>query len=828
MENKLYAEIIVDNTSSNTDKVFTYGIPKEFREKIDLGMRVLVPFGRGNKLLEGIVLKIVGKIDFNAKLLKNIESLVDESSLISKDMLELSEWIKDEYLCSHIEVLKTMMPTGITNKSIKYVRLNEQMNDKLDIKTLTQAQQNTIHYLKTNGEIELENLKVFLGVKSITIDLNHLIDSGIIDIIDRVEQSINKKYEKYVLIKFKNTQLEQILKSIGKSAFKQRDIINYLSNIEGTMTLRTLMAETDSSLNSVRALEDKGYLEIEEKIVDRLDIASGIEEYKKIKLSPSQKVCVDTIYDDYIGGENKTYLLHGVTGSGKTEVYLQLIEKMLDLGKQAIVLVPEISLTPQTVDRFVGRFGDNVAVLHSRLSLGERYDEWRKIKSGRVQIAVGARSAVFAPFSDLGIIIIDEEHEDSYKSSRNPKYDTIAVSEKRCEIEGGILLLGSATPSIDTFFRAKKGEMELLSLPERANKKEMPPIEVVDMKVELQNGNKTIFSEKLYEGIVKNLKEKQQTILFLNRRGFSTFVSCRACGFVLECDSCDISLTYHNNSNNLRCHYCGLSKSIPRNCPECGSTYLKHFGIGTQQIEEIVKTEFPEARVSRMDVDTTSKKGSHEKILNAFKRGETDILVGTQMIAKGLDFPNVTLVGIIAADTSLNLPDFRASERTFQLLTQVGGRTGRGELDGTVVLQTYEPDHYSIEMAKDHDYLGFYEKEIKLREAFGYPPFSNIINLVFSSKDERAMIEFANKTHGKIVAQIKKNNKEYDLKKILGPNPSLVYKVKDRYRYQILLKCEDDELTEIKKIIKKICIIDKGKIKTDVNINIDVNPTSIL
>lgn len=825
MEDKRYAEIIVDNTSSNTDKVFTYGIPRELNDKIELGMRVLVPFGKGNKLLEGIVLNLVEEINFSEKLLKYVKSLVDESSLISRDMLELSEWMKEEYLCSHIDVLKTMMPPGITNKSLKYMRL---IKSPLESSQLSFIQQKAINYLKAKGEVEIEEFKKFLGVKSITIDLNHLIDDGVIDIIDRVEQNVNKKYEKYVTKKFSNSNLDEILVSIGKAAHKQREMVMYLSQIDKDILLKTLMTQTQSTLGSVKALEERGYISVEEKIVDRLDISVGIDEYKKIKLSHKQRICVNNIYDDFIGGENKTYLLHGVTGSGKTEVYLQLIEKMLELDKQAIVLVPEISLTPQTVDRFVGRFGDNVAVLHSRLSLGERYDEWRKIKSGRVQIAVGARSAVFAPFSDLGIIIIDEEHEDSYKSSRNPKYDTIAVSEKRCEIEGGILLLGSATPSVETYFRAKNGDIELLTLPERANKKELPPIEVVDMKTELENGNKTIFSKKLYDGIVRNLKNKHQTILFLNRRGFSTFVSCRACGFVLKCDSCDISLTYHSGSDNLRCHYCGLSKAVPKTCPECSSTYLKHFGIGTQQIESIVKSEFPNALVSRMDVDTTSKKGSHERILTKFKKGETDILIGTQMIAKGLDFPNVTLVGIIAADTSLNLPDFKASERTFQLLTQVGGRTGRGDLDGEVVLQTYEPNHYSIEMAKDHNYKGFYEQEIKLREAFGYPPFSNIINLVFSSKDEKAVIKLANDTYLKLIKEIDEAKKNYDTRKILGPNPSLVYKVKDRFRFQILLKCDDDELIWIKKIIKKICIIDKGKLKTDVNISISINPTSIL
>lgn len=828
MERNKYAEIIVDNASSNTDRRFTYLIPKRYREKIELGMRVLVPFGRGNRLVEGIILNTVDKINFDPSKAKEITSLIDESSTISKDMLELSLWMKDEYLCTHTEVLKTMMPAGITKKAIKYVILN--LDEISEDSNLTDVQLKAIDYLKENSnQVELEDLKSFLKVKSIIKDLQDLLDREIFYIEDRVEQNVNKKYIKYVSRNFREENLDEIIKGMNKSAYKQIEILKFISK-NSNISLKELMTKTDSSLQTVRALEEKGHVIIEDKVVNRVEFDDTIEEYKKIKLSEEQKVCVDTIYGDYVGGENKKYLLHGVTGSGKTEVYLQLIEKMLDLDKQAIVLVPEISLTPQTLDRFVGRFGNQIAILHSGLSLGERYDEWRKIKTGRAKIAVGARSAVFAPFNDLGVIIIDEEHEGSYKSSRNPKYDTIKVAEKRCEIESGILLLASATPNIETYYRAKKGEIELLTLPTRANKKQLPPIDVVDMKEELNYGNRTIFSKNLYDGIINSLKNKEQIILFLNRRGFSSFVSCRQCGFVLKCDSCDISLTFHQSSSNLRCHYCGLSKRLPPLCPDCGSKYLKHFGIGTQQVEELVKETFPQASVIRMDVDTTSRKGSHEKILTKFKNGKVDILIGTQMIAKGLDFPNVTLVGIIAADTSLNLPDFKASERTFQLLTQVGGRTGRGELDGNVVLQTYEPEHYSIQMAQKHDYIGFYQQEIKLREMFEYPPFINIINLVFSSKNERKVIATSEEIFTQLSDDISKKLVDYNMQNLLGPNPSLIYRIKDRFRYQVLIKARDEELEIIKNIVKKRCIIDREKKNKnkDVKIIVDINPTSIL
>ncbi|HSH34844.1 primosomal protein N' [Schnuerera sp.] len=571
-------------------------------------------------------------------------------------------------------------------------------------------------------------------------------------------------------------------------------------------------------------------IEIFNKEIYRTTIKDDIMPYRKHKLSLEQKYCVDTILES-VNNKDKTnkFLIHGVTGSGKTEIYLQLVEEMINSGKESIVLVPEIALTPQTISRFVGRFGDNVAVLHSRLSFGERFDQWRKIKEGKVQIAVGARSAIFAPFNNLGLIIIDEEHESTYKSSMNPKYNAIEVAEKRCEQEGAFLVNGSATPSIESYYRSKNGELKLLSLKKRINEKKMPDVKIVDMREELSSGNMSIFSRELHQAIDDNLKAGKQTILFLNRRGYSTFVSCRQCGYVVKCNECSISMTYHLEENKLKCHYCGLAINPPKVCPVCKSKYIKYFGIGTEKVEEFTKNIFPKAVVKRMDMDTTSKKGSHEYILDKMKNNKIDILIGTQMVAKGLDFENVTLVGIIAADTSLNLPDFRSPERTFQLITQVAGRAGRGAFDGKVVVQTYSPEHYSIQCAKEHNYLDFYNKEIVLRKEFNYPPFINLISIVVYGENNKYIEMKAKEIYGLLVKNMKSKDLEEVAENTTGPFPAPLEKIKKNYRYQIIIKSKDKHMKKLKKIIEWVCILNKNKINlSGVKFNIDINPNSIL
>lgn len=482
--------------------------------------------------------------------------------------------------------------------------------------------------------------------------------------------------------------------------------------------------------------------------------------------------------------EMKKFLLHGVTGSGKTEVYIQVIREYVKKGFGAIVLVPEISLTPQTVRRFVERLGNKVAVFHSRLSKGEKYLEWQKVNSGKAKVVVGARSALFTPVNNLGIVIIDEEHDTSYKSGQTPYYHARDVAEKLCEINNATLVLGSATPDISTYYRAKNNEIELLELKERTNHKELPKTDIIDMREELALGNKTIFSKRLYDEIKFNLEKGEQTILFLNRRGYSTFVSCRKCGFVARCKNCNIALTYHLDSNTLECHYCGAKFKNFDLCPVCHEKYIKYFGIGTQKIENAVKKVFPKASVIRMDLDTTSKKDAHEGILDKFRNENINILIGTQMIAKGHDFPNVTLVGVMAADTSLNSNDFYSAERTFDLLTQVSGRAGRAEKSGRVIIQTYESDNYSIIAAKNHDYERFFNQEIILREQLNYPPFCDIILINVSGDNENKVIEESRKIR-EIFSECFLNNNEVC---VLKEVPAPISKLKNKYRFRIIIK----------------------------------------
>ncbi|MTI69934.1 MAG: primosomal protein N' [Firmicutes bacterium] len=821
MFKKEFVEVIVDNRSTKTDRIYTYKIPDSKKDILKEGMRVLVPFGFGNKLLEGIVIGFKEEIDIDINKVKGIKKIVDQEPVLSKNMINLGMWMKYKYLAQFIDVFRTMLPTGISNKVNKYISLNK--IDKINLDSInSENQKKIVKYLLNNGESEFNTIRKNLNLNNINSSMKSLKKKGIIKTKRRVDNKIDKRYERFVKLLTSNN--EEI--NINKRAYKQIEILKYLKK-NNNIKLNKLLSITNSNLQSAKSLESKGIIKIYEKEVKRNPVTKEIKKSYKYKLQYEQQKCFDIINSDIQNKRHNKFLLHGVTGSGKTEIYLQLIEKMLNLKKQSIVLVPEISLTPQTLDRFIGRFGDDVAVLHSRLSLGERYDEWRKIKEGEVNIVVGARSAIFAPFKNLGLIVIDEEHESSYKSSMSPKYDTIEVAKKRCELEDASLLLGSATPSINTYYEALKNDIKLLELNNRVNDKNMPEVDVIDMKEELKSGNKSIFSEKLYEAIKDNLKIGKQTILFLNRRGFSTFISCRECGHVLKCRECDISLTYHRNKNSLICHYCGLAVKPPNVCPECGSKYIKYFGIGTQRVEEMVKEAFDTAKVLRMDVDTTSKKGSHERILNKFKEGNADILIGTQMISKGLDFPNVTLVGVIAADISLNLPDYRSSERTFQLITQVAGRAGRGDNEGKVIVQTYEPDHFSIQMAKNHNYKEFYKNEILLREEFEYPPFINLINIVISGIKEHNVIKTSKETYREIINNIDKIKMQFNKDDIMGPNPAPIMKIKGKYRWQILIKCDNGNISILKDIIYSICV-ENNENKKSIKFNLDINPISII
>ena len=542
------------------------------------------------------------------------------------------------------------------------------------------------------------------------------------------------------------------------------------------------------------------------------------------KLTEEQEYAVGRVVSAIDDGRHERFLLHGVTGSGKTEVYMRAAEHCVKQGRSVIMLVPEISLTPQVIDRFIGRFGaDRIAVLHSRLSAGERYDEWMRIRNGQVDIVIGARSAVFAPVGRLGLVILDEEHETTYKSDMTPKYDTVEVALKRLQSHRGVLICGSATPSVTTSYRADQGIYKKLELTERYNQVQLPHVEVVDMRMELRSGNRSVISQALYDGIDASLKEGKQIILFLNRRGYSTFISCRECGKVLECPHCGISLTYHKENDRARCHYCGHEIRPPKVCPDCGSKYIRYFGVGTEKVEETVKELFPDAVVERLDLDTVKKKGSIEAMLRRFRKGKTDILIGTQLVAKGLDFRNVGLVGIVSADVTLHIPDFRSPERTFQLITQAAGRAGRGDDIGNVIIQSYTPENYAVQKAAQQDYSGFYEEELGLRRLMGYPPFSDLFQVVFASKSEADAARGAELWYRDLTEMLS----EEDAGNVFRPQPAPMNKIKETYRSCMLIKCPQGRrksYTEALEIIKE-----KNKDKKNTYaVTVDINPYSFV
>ena len=642
---------------------------------------------------------------------------------------------------------------------------------------------------------------------------------------NNLENRAKEKTVRFIRLKKDSNQIEFDISEKKIKSDKQIRALRMLSKI-GEIPSKELenLAEISSAI--LKTLEKNGYIEFFDNTVERNPfIHKVVNETKNLQLTDEQKKAYMAVEDAIDDMMNSEFLLFGITGSGKTEVYIQLIEKVLNIGKTSIMLVPEISLTPQTVDRFIARFGaEKVAVLHSKLSVGERYDQWYKIKNGEAKIVIGARSAMFAPINDLGLVIIDEEHDGSYKSESSPRYNVKDVARYLAKEYSIPIVFGSATPDMDSFYKASKGDIELLELTKRANNASLPIVNIVDMRAELANGNRSSISMKLYELIKKNIQNQKQTILFLNRRGYSTFIMCRDCGYVAKCKNCNIALTYHSKENKLRCHYCGYETNPYNTCPDCKSKNIKYSGSGTQKLEEEINKIFPQAKTIRMDVDTVTKKNSHEDILNRFKNENIDILIGTQMVVKGHHFPNVTLVGVIFADGSLNIDDYRANERTFQILTQVAGRAGREkDVSGNVIIQTYNPDNLAIEYSKKQDYKLFYNTEIMIRKQLKYPPFCDIILIGFSSENENCVIESA-----KFMYKILKNKIINEKLKIIlyKPVPAPIDKIKNKVRWRIIIKCKfDDEIIQsINKALKELESINLKNVKT----TIDVNPTNMM
>lgn len=777
---KKYASVVVDIPAEKTDRPFDYEIPEALTEEVTVGCRVHVPFG--SRTVQGYVVRVHG--DPEVKKVRPIYEILDVIPPLNEELVGLAQWMSEHYFCRTVTAIEAMVPSVLKARYDRVLRLGPEAANGDELLG-TEAEQRLMEAVAAGrGKLSLKRAEALPGVSRKLI--RRLIQERRLAIGETVRDQTTRKVVTWVY-PVANEELVGALDLIPKRARKQREVLDYFINRQKPVKLSQLLASVNTSRQTVERLVERGLLRMENREEYRDPYSRKIEPDTPPELTPEQEQVLQPI-GRYINNRKKgTFLLHGVTGSGKTEVYLRAIDVTLRQGREAIVLVPEISLTPQMVERFKARFGERVAVLHSGLSSGERYDEWRKVLLGDVQVVIGARSAIFAPFRRLGLIVIDEEHETSYKQEESPRYHVRDVADRRADDHRAVVLLGSATPSVETYYRAKTGEMTYLSLASRVRGHPLPNVSVVDMRKELDRGNRSMFSRQLAEALTDCVDRGEQAVLFLNRRGYNTFVLCRSCGSHVECPHCDIALTYHRSNERMRCHYCGYTETVPQVCPQCGSQHIRYFGTGTQRVEQELGRRFPGLRVIRMDVDTTSNKGAHEKLFRAFREGRADVLLGTQMIAKGLDFPKVTLVGVIAADTTLGLPDFRSGERTFQLLMQVGGRAGRREHPGKVIIQTYQPDHYSIQMAANYEVTPFYRRECQERLRKQYPPFCSLVAVHFYHPDQTAVMKASHELTKMIQEHLGERAS------VLGPVKASIFRVKDRYHMQTVIKYKSDQ-----------------------------------
>lgn len=802
----MIAKVIVDIPSKSVDFTFDYIIPTRLQSMVQVGMRVIVPFGP--RTIQGYVMQVIEEPDGNIDIakLKEIKEIQDIKPELTEELIQLTEWYNNYFVTKRISMLEVMLPSAIKAKYTKVFSI-------VDADAVPES---LLVKFDKDGQYPYKEAQYNDDLGQIV----PLLKQGIVSEVTLLSQNVSKKKQRAVSI-IEGFDYDSVLGSLEKSK-KQYELYAYLLDERHHTVLLKDLEEMGFSKSSIDTLMRKGFVEKYDAIVERDPFETRVfEQDQKQQLTDDQQEAYKSILESIQAHQQRTYLLHGVTGSGKTEVYLQTIEEVLKLGRQAMMLVPEIALTPQMVLRFKRRFGDEVAVLHSGLSKGERYDEWQKIRDGKASVSVGARSSVFAPFKNLGMIIIDEEHESSYKQEDYPRYQARDIAQWRSQYHQCPLILGSATPSLETYARAEKGVYELLSLPNRVNQQALPEIEIVDMRAELSSGNRSMFSEQLRKSIQQRLDKNEQIVLFLNRRGYASFMLCRDCGHVPQCPNCDISLTYHKSTDQLKCHYCGHQEVPPNKCPNCESEHIRQVGTGTQRVEELLQEAFQEARIIRMDVDTTSRKGAHEKLLDDFGAGKGDILLGTQMIAKGLDFPNITLVGVLNADTMLNLPDFRASERTYQLLTQVSGRAGRHEKEGEVIIQTYNPEHYAIKDVQANDYTAFFNKEMNYRKMGKYPPYFFLINFTIAHKEMKKVMEASKHIHKILLQHLT------DKALVLGPSPAALSRINNEYRFQILVKYKSEPaLHEALKYLDDY--YHDQYLKEKLSLKIDINPQMMM
>lgn len=815
------ALIAVENCAYSFDNLYSYLIPDELIELLSVGSRVMVPFGNSSKLRQGFVFDIAYENSESILGLKSISHLLDAEPLLSDEMIKLAKWLRDRCFCSYFVAAKSLLPGGMCLKTEKIyscsadidivlynsLSLDEKLiidylrkrkcfvRESILLKKLGLTKDSVVHKKLVRRKLIIESVDAFKKVDDLSIQLIKLSDDFSFD------DSISFTDKQKALI--------EVLRDIGAASAKELEYFTGVSN------------------SVIKTLITKGICVTFENQVKREVKYSGDSSltYKKPVLSDEQNNAFKLLLNAYRSKEHKSALLFGITGSGKTSVYLELIDSILLEGKKVIVLVPEISLTPQTFSIFTLRYGKNVAVLHSGLSIGERHDEWKRIREGSVSVVIGTRSAIFAPVDNLGLVIIDEEQEHTYKSEMSPRYNAKDVARFRCAYHNAFLVLASATPSVETYAKAIQGQMLLCELKNRYGSSKLPDVFTVDMTDKSNLSGFFAISNPLAEEIEKNLKASEQTILLVNRRGYNTFVVCSECKKVVSCPKCSISMTYHSANNRLMCHYCGYSLPYVSTCPECNAENIRYSGFGTQRVEQELLIRFPDARIIRMDADTTSTKNSHERVLSSFARGDYDILIGTQMVAKGLDFPDVTLVGITSADKELYNNDFRCAERSFDLITQVVGRAGRGNKKGRAVIQTVSPENPIIDIAAKQDYVRFFNNEIALRKALTYPPFCDLCEINFSGKSQDKVKECAYKFFDEIV---KLNSSEFsDLKIIvLGPMSPKMSKINDSYRQRILIKCKNTNAFRsfIERLLKTVGSDRNFK---DVSIFADINPENL-
>ncbi|WP_195332172.1 primosomal protein N' [Weissella cibaria] len=773
----MYAQVIVDVPTMQTNQPYTYAVPEALTEVLAVGMRVVVPFGRGNRLIQGFVVGFVTAVK-EATELKAIESVVELEPVLNEELLDLGQCLAETNFAFRISVLQTMLPNVMRakySKTFQLVAPNGLANEP-DVQVLF-ADRSEIPFNET--EIAPELLP----------KLQRLQRAGVLQVGYVVDNRATAKTVLAMKPLLSASEYDDLRQNLRKTAVKQARFLTYLMTApQEFVPIKTVLDSQGLDYPTIKKAAEQGWIEraeIEEYRLPRL--SSPIEPTSPLTLNPEQETAYTAIAASLGEAQTKTFLLEGITGSGKTEVYLQAIARTLQQGKTAIMLVPEITLTPQMVRRVKGRFGDDVAVMHSGLSEGERYDEWRRVERHEVNVVVGARSAIFAPLENIGLIVIDEEHEATYKQDENPRYHARDVAQWRAERHGATLVLGSATPSLESRARAQRGVYTLLTLTERALHNPLPKAEVVDMREAMKAGGDDIFSPQMLDQLRDRLDKNEQSVLMLNRRGYANFMMCRNCGYVPRCVNCDLAMTVHKDTGRLECHYCGYSEPIPTTCANCGSDRIRPYGTGTQKVEEELQRMMPDARIIRMDVDTTRRKGATDKMLADFGDKKADILLGTQMIAKGLDFPDVTLVGVLNADTTLGLPDYRASERTFQLLTQVAGRAGRADKEGEVVIQTFNPDHYAIQLAKTQDYEAFYRQEMNLRHTWQYAPYYYTvqIKIAHERQDEAAKVAY------QTANWLKKHLASDSV--LLGPSTGAITRLKNKYYYRMVIKFKHDD-----------------------------------